>query len=94
MKREALVPIDENIERLLSEQRHRVLERWPGGPPWLFPRPRKNVDGTAPASSSTYRLALCRWLERRAIRDEHGRPVHFTPHQWRHTLVICTAVSA
>lgn len=37
-------------------------------------------------SSSTYRGALYRWLERCEIRDEHGRPVHLIPHQWRHTL--------
>jgi integrase len=86
MRREALVPIDEDIHRLITEQQQRALERWPGGPPWLFPRPTKNVDGTAPVSSSTYRLALYRWLQRCAVRDEHGQPVHFTPHQWRHTL--------
>ena len=86
MKREALVPIDETVHHLITEQQQRVLERWPGGPPWLFPRPTKNLDGTAPVSSSTYRLALYRWLERCAVRDEHGQPVHFTPHQWRHTL--------
>ena len=29
---------------------------------------------------------LHRWLADCDIRDEHGRPVHLTPHQWRHTL--------
>jgi integrase len=86
MKREALVPIDEELRRLIDEQQHRVLERWPRIPPGLFPRPTKNLDGKAPTSSSTYRLALYRWLERCDIQDEHGLPVHFTPHQWRHTL--------
>jgi integrase len=86
MKREALVPIDEELLELIDQQQHRVLQRWPDGPPWLFPRPSKNVDGQAPTSSSTYRLALYRWLERCEVRDEHGQPVHFTPHQWRHTL--------
>jgi integrase len=86
MKREALVPIDEHVHHLITGQQERVLERWPSGSPWLFPRPTKNLDGTAPVSSSTYRLALYRWLERCAVRDEHGRLVHFTPHQWRHTL--------
>jgi integrase len=33
-----------------------------------------------------YRRALRRWLKRCDIRDEHGQPVHLTPHQWRHTL--------
>ena len=37
-------------------------------------------------SSATYRLALYRWLEDCHIRDENGRAVHLTPHQWRHTL--------
>jgi len=37
-------------------------------------------------SSSTYRIALYRWLERCEVRDEHGHPVRLTPHQWRHTL--------
>ena len=86
MKREALVPIDEELQGLIGEQQRRVLARWPAGPGGLFPRPTGNIDGQAPVSSSTYRLALYRWLEHCHIRDEHGRPVHFTPHQWRHTL--------
>jgi hypothetical protein len=45
----------------------------------VFPGPTKNLDGTAPVSSSTYRLALNRWLERCDVQDEHGLPVHFTP---------------
>jgi hypothetical protein len=52
----------------------------------LFPRPTKNPDGRAPTASSTYRLALYRWLDRCDVRDTHGRPVRLTPHQWRHTL--------
>jgi hypothetical protein len=27
-----------------------------------------------------------RWLETCDVRDEHGKPVHLTPHQWRHTF--------
>jgi integrase len=86
MKREALVPIDEDLHRLIGEQQQQVLQQWPSGPPWLFPRPTKNLDGQAPTSSSTYRLALYRWLHHCDVQDEHGHPVHFTPHQWRHTL--------
>ncbi len=86
MKREALVPIDEELHTLLDAQRRDVAARWPDSAPFLFPRPTKNVDGTQPLASSTYRLALYRWLRRCDIRDEHGKPVHFTPHQWRHTL--------
>jgi integrase len=86
MKREALVPIDEDLHRLIGQQQQHVVDQWPGGPPRLFPRPTKNLDGQAPISSSTYRLALYRWLERCDVQDEHARPVHLTPHQWRHTL--------
>src|SRR5258708_13375132 len=54
--------------------------------PGLSPRIPANLDGARPLSGRTYRGALCRWLERCEIRDEYGRPVHLTPHQWRHTL--------
>lgn len=86
MKREALVPIDEELEQLLAEQRQRVLARYPGGTPVLFPRAMSNADGTRPTGSATYRAGLRRWLACCDVRDEHGRPVHLTPHQWRHTL--------
>jgi len=60
--------------------------RWPETARFLLPRPTKNIDGSQPLTSSTYRLALYRWLRSCDIRDEHGKPVHVTPHQWRHTL--------
>jgi integrase len=86
MKREALVPIDEELPALISGQQDRNRERWPGGTPVLFPRPHANIDGTRPVSGNTYRDGLYRWLQARDIRDEHGQLVHLTPHQWRHTL--------
>lgn len=86
MKRDAQVPIDEELRDQLDQQRQRNADRWPEGTSGLFPRPTKNLDGTEPTSSSTYRLALYRWLDRCDIRDEHGHPVTLTPHQWRHTL--------
>jgi Phage integrase family len=52
----------------------------------LFPQASKNPDGRVPVGSNTFRLVLNRWLADCDIRDEHGRPVHLTPHQWRHTL--------
>ena len=81
MKREALVPIDEQLHDLIREQQHHGAST-----AFLFPRPTKNPDGAAPTSSSTYRLALYRWLADCNVRDERGQPVRFTPHQWRHTL--------
>jgi integrase len=86
MKRDALVPIDEELRELLGQQRQRNTERWPEDTPGLFPRPTKNIEGNHPIGSPTYRMALYRWLDRCDIRDEHGKPVRLTPHQWRHTL--------
>ena len=85
MKREALVPVDDELLALVNGQQQRVLDGYPSGTV-LFPRPAKNPDGKNPVSSSAYRLALYRWLADCDVRDEHGQPVHLTPHQWRHTL--------
>jgi integrase len=86
MKREALVPIDEELWQEIRDQQQRVLRRWPTGTPVLFPRPINNLDGTLPIGTSTYRDALYRWLQLCDVRDEHGRPALLTPHQWRHSL--------
>lgn len=53
MKRQALVPIDEELHQMIADQAAHAA-----GSNLLFPRPTKNPDGTAPISSSTYRLAL------------------------------------
>ena len=86
MKREALVPIDDELEAQIIEQRRRVSDRWPHGAPVLFPRSRANPDGGKRASHSGYQHALAEWLRRCDIRDAHGRPVHVTSHQYRHSL--------
>ena len=86
MNRDALVPIDEELQQLIHGQQQRLLQQWPQGVPVLFPRPLANIEGRKPLTSCTYRQALEAWLQRCDVRDEHGRPVHLTPHQWRHTL--------
>ena len=86
MRREAAVPIDEELEAAIRDQQRRVLDQWPDGTTCLFPRPRANVSGNLPLADSSYRRMLGRWLATCDIRDEHGRPVHLTPHQWRHTF--------
>ncbi|MFJ2609915.1 tyrosine-type recombinase/integrase [Streptomyces sp. NPDC087425] len=86
MRREAAVPIDEELEAAIGEQQRQVLERWPDGTTCLFPRPRANVSGNLPLADGSYRRKLGRWLETCEVRDELGRPVHLTPHQWRHTF--------
>jgi integrase len=93
-RREALVPIDEEIASLIKEQQQRSLQRWPAGTPVLFPRPNANIDGNRPITGSTYRDALGRWLASCDIRDEYGQPVRLTPHQWRHTLAVMNLLHA
>jgi integrase len=86
MKREALVPIDEQLHQMIKTHQQQILVRWPGGVPVLSPRTKANIDGTRPVAAPAYRTALYRWLDECDIRDEHGRPMHLTPHQWRHSL--------
>jgi len=86
MKREAAVPIDDELEAAIGEQQHRILGRWPDGAPLLFPRERSNVSGNVPLGPGTYRRKLNCWLQACEIHDELGRPAHLTPHQWRHTF--------
>jgi integrase len=86
LQREALVPIDDSLERQLREQQRRVLARWPAGAPVLFPQQTRNPDGGKPLSTTVYRQQLRRWLASCEVRDEHGQPVQLTPHQWRHTF--------
>ncbi|MEU2868707.1 tyrosine-type recombinase/integrase [Streptomyces olivoreticuli] len=86
MKREAAVPIDEELQAAIREQQRRILARWTEGTPVLFPRPLANVAGTFRIADGSYRRKLKHWLATCDIRDEHGRPVRLTPHQWRHTF--------
>ncbi|MGH3418439.1 MAG: tyrosine-type recombinase/integrase [Streptosporangiaceae bacterium] len=86
MRREALVPIDAELHDQIRGQQQRLASGRPASPPVLFPRPLMNVDGTKPLPSGTYRCAMHQWLQQCDIRDDHGRPVHLTPHQWRHSL--------
>jgi integrase len=86
MKRQAAVPIDDELEAEIRAQQHRVTERWPDGCPHLFPKPTGNPQGRRPLTYCSYRLMLGRWLRACDVRDEHDRPVQLTPHQWRHTF--------
>ena len=79
MRREALVPIDEELAGQIAQQRQRTAERWPGGTPVLFPRQQTNLARTGPVSGGTYRAALYAWLETCEVHDVHGWPVHLTP---------------
>jgi integrase len=50
MRRQALVPIDEQLHALVVAQQARVADA-----PVLFPRPTKNPDRRAPIAAATYR---------------------------------------
>ena len=86
MRREAAVPIDEELEAEVHAQQRRVLGRWPGGSKHLFPRAKANAGGQRRLSYNSYRDTLNRWLASCEVRDEHGQPVKLTPRQWRHTF--------
>jgi integrase len=86
MRREALVPIDDELAEQLRAQQQRVRARYPAGAPVLFPRQNANPDGSQSLPTSTYQAGLRRWLASCDIRDEHGQPVRLTAHQWRHTF--------
>lgn len=86
MRREAAVPIDEELETEIRAQRDRVAARWPGAHPHLFPALTGNANGQRAMTYYSYRAMLNRWLADCEIRDEHGQPAHLTPHQWRHTF--------
>ncbi|MGW2863280.1 tyrosine-type recombinase/integrase [Streptomyces sp. NPDC001205] len=86
MKREALVPVDNEVEAAIAAQQQHITARWPDGSPVLFPQKTANPDGTKPLIDSSYRRMLNQWLAEVDVRDEHGRRVRPTPHQWRHTF--------
>ena len=47
MRREAAVPIDEELQAAIVDQQRRVLDQWPDHATCLFPRPRANLSGTS-----------------------------------------------
>jgi integrase len=86
LRREAAVPIDEELQAEIRAQQQRVAARWPGGHPHLFPAPEPNAGGQHPLTYYSYHAMLNRWLQACDIRDEHGDPVHLTPRQWKDTF--------
>lgn len=86
MRREAAVPIDEDLESEIRAQQQRVSARWPGHHPHLFPAATRNAGGRHPMTYYSYRGMLNSWLTTCEVHDEHGQPAHLTPHKWRHTF--------
>ena len=61
MKREALVPVDDELCQMIRDHQEQVLSHWPGRTvPVLFPRTKANTDGSRPVSPSARR---CSWVK-------------------------------
>jgi site-specific recombinase XerD len=85
--REAVIPISQTLLEQIRRQQADVAARYaPEQCHWLLPRTRANPDGRLHYSWDTLRRRLANWLAACEIRDASGRPVHVTPHQFRHTL--------
>jgi integrase len=86
VRAEQLVPLSAKAAAAISDQQAYVHERWPEGSPWLFPGLASNRDGSKPYSHSNFTRQLVRWEKTIDLRDQAGRPVRVTGHQFRHTL--------
>ena len=86
MAAEQLVPLSAAAAEAVRAQQRHLLDRWPDAVPVLFPAPRSNPDGTRPFSYATLRGRLARWQHDIDLRDDTGRPVRVTAHQFRHTF--------
>ena len=86
MKREALVPIDEELERAIGGHIEYVKQTNDVDTRMLFPVQRSDADGTGHISTHTYSKSLRRWAVRCKVTDENGHPAVVSPHRFRHTL--------
>ena len=86
VRTEQLIPLSPKAADTIRAQQQLVTDRWPGGSPWLFPRRQANPDAAKPFSTETLRRHLDTWQHDIELRDETGRPVHITPHRFRHTI--------
>ena len=73
MRREAAVPIDEDLENEIRTQQQRVSDRWPGQHPHLFPALTRNASGRNPMTYYSYRGMLNSWLTTCEVHDR-ARP--------------------
>ena len=87
MNREAMVPITPEMAQALAEHRAAVLTQHPETT-FLFARidPHRGRSTPTPPGTTAVGVALTQWLADCDVRDQHGHPVHVTPHQFRHTL--------
>ncbi|MFG1626229.1 tyrosine-type recombinase/integrase [Kribbella sp. NPDC049227] len=81
MRREAFVPIDDELATEIRQLQEAVLATRPKAT-CLFPQ-ATSLAGTKPRSQPFAPIAA--WQETIDLRDELGRPFRFTAHQLRHT---------
>ncbi len=86
VRTEQLIPLSAKAAATIRAQQAHVLERWPGGSPWLFPGIEDNGDGSKPYAHGTLSGQLGRWQKAIGVRDEAGQPVRVHAHQFRHTV--------
>jgi integrase len=84
MRRDAMVPVDDQLAAKIEEQHRQVRERYPRGSA-LFPRKTANPDGTRPMPAGTYHYLLQQWLAACRITGEAGESARVTAHRFRHT---------
>ena len=84
MRREAVVPIDDELATLIQAQQTRNRTRFPTTTV-LLPRGSANPDGRLPIPTATFHLQLGQWLQNCGVTNELGQTVHVTAHQFRHT---------
>jgi len=84
MRRDAVVPIDDELTTMIEAQRTRTRQQFPTTGV-LLPRGSANPDGRLPIPTATFHRQLGLWLETCGVTDELGRPVRVTAHQFRHS---------
>src|SRR5262249_9743951 len=94
VRAEQLIPLSAKAAAAIRAQQEHVLSTWPGGSPWLFPGIVGNDDGHKPYSHRTLCQQLERWQQVIGLRDQAGRPVTVTGHQFRHTLGTGSSTAA
>jgi integrase len=81
MRREAFVPIDDELTDEIRHQQEAVLGDRPSAT-YLFPG-TKSLDGAKPRRQPFAGIAA--WQDTIGLRDELGLAFRFTAHQLRHT---------
>jgi integrase len=84
MRRDAVVPIDDELTTMIEAQQARARQRFPSTGV-LLPRGSANPDGRLPIPTATFHRQLGIWLETCRVTDEFARSVRVTAHQFRHT---------